>query len=279
MTEVLSEVIEYQSGYFSEGWQYPMFAVSLFGLLVLWQRRTAAKVTLYTVIMLFIIYCPLTAEILLHFMGDGVYWRMFWLLPIIPVTGVFMVEFLPRVVQAAEGLIGGEKSRKAVGVVAGIVVIAIYAGLLVGGGHFAYSDGNILRAGNLEKLPPDIVDMCDAINADAAEHPELTKKVASVGNPVPFIRQYDATIGMAYGRQTIWNGRDGDHRNNKKYKLYWELSNEENPDYDKLRDLIDKNGCDYVLILDEGYVTAGGLEEQGFDTVYDNGSYTLLRRR
>ncbi len=274
MTAVFSEIIEEQIGYFGDGWQYPLFAMALVGLLLLWRRRDAAIAALYTVIMMVIIYCPLTAKFLMNFMEGGVYWRMFWLLPIIPVLALAMVEFVPLVIEAAGRFGSDEKKKSVLGIIAVVLVLAIYAGLLVGGGRFVYQDGNVTWAHNLEKLPEEVIDIVDAVNADYEAAPVGEKRVAAVGTIVPFIRQYDATVLLAYGRSAIQK----EDKSGKKGELYEQLTNIENPDYDKIRNLLDETDTTYLIIADNMHVRASEMNDRGFETVYGNGAYTLLKR-
>ncbi len=271
MTEVFTEVIENQTGYFGTGWQYPFFAIALCGLLLLWKRRDAAVVTLYTLIMLVIIYCPITAKVLMAFMGDNVYWRMFWLLPIIPVLGVAMVEFVGLVIKAFDRIFSGKKWAGAAAVA---LVVAIYAGLLYGGGYFVYQDGNVIWAKNPEKLPPEIVDIIEAVNSDYEAAPEGEKKVAAVGTIVPFIRQYDSTILLTYGRSTVQK----EDKNGTRGEIYEQLTNELSPDYDRIEKLLKKTDTTYLIIANNMSVDAGEMSGHGYEVIYDNGAYTLMKR-
>ncbi len=275
MAEVFSEIIENQTGYFGDGWQYPLFAIALVGLLLLWRRRTAAAVTLYTLIVMVIIYCPLTAKFLMGFMEGDVYWRMFWLLPIIPVLALAMVEFVPLVVSAAHRLFkADEKKSGLVSVLAVLLVLAIYGCLLFGGGRFVYQDGNVTWASNPEKLPDEVIDIIEAVNADYEAAPMGDKRVAAVGTIVPFIRQYDGTVYLSYGRSTIQK----EDKSGKKGQLYEQLTNVTDPDYDLITELLDDTDTTYLIIADNMHVLATEMNERGFDTVYGNGAYTLLKR-
>ena len=275
MAEVFSEIIENQTGYFGDGWQYPLFAIALVGLLLLWRRRTAAAVTLYTLIVMVIIYCPLTAKFLMGFMEGDVYWRMFWLLPIIPGLALAMVEFVPLVVSAAHRLFkADEKKSGLVSVLAVLLVLAIYGCLLFGGGRFVYQDGNVTWASNPEKLPDEVIDIIEAVNADYEAAPMGDKRVAAVGTIVPFIRQYDGTVYLSYGRSTIQK----EDKSGKKGQLYEQLTNVTDPDYDLITELLDDTDTTYLIIADNMHVLATEMNERGFDTVYGNGAYTLLKR-
>ena len=275
MTATFYEVIENQNGYFGEGWQYPVFAIALAGLLILWRRRDAAIAALYSVIMLIIIYCPLTAGILMGFMGENVYWRMFWLVPIIPVLGVAMVEFIPMVIKAFCGIFKKDGSDRVIRTVAVVFVLAIYGGLLYGGGHFVYRDGNVTMAKNMEKLPPEVIDVIEALNADYEQAPVGEKKVAAVGTIVPFIRQYDSTVLLAYGRSTIQK----EDKSGVRGKLYMQLTATEHPGYKKIKKLLDRTDSTYLIIADNGHVSAERMGGFGYETIYDNGAYTLMKVR
>ena len=282
MTATFMEVMENQTGYFGEGWQYPIFAIALAALLILWRRRDAAIATLYTVIMLVVIYCPLTADILMRFLGDNVYWRMFWLLPIIPILGVAMVEFIPLTINAFYAMAkrkaddtGHKSGGRFITILAVALVLAIYGGLLYGGGYFVYQDGNVTWAKNLEKLPPEVIDVVDALNVDYEAEPVGEKKLAAVGTIVPFIRQYDSTILLSYGRSTIQKEK----KTGAKGQLYLQLTTEEQPDYDLIEELLTKTKATYLIIADNMSVRSVKMSDHGYEVIYDNGAYTLMKRR
>ncbi len=278
MASTFMEVIENQNGYFGEGWQYPLFAIALCALLLLWRRRDMAAVVVYTFIMLIIIYCPVTAFILMKFMGENVYWRMFWLLPLIPVLGVAMTEFLPLVIEVSKRLFAKEDSDKTkrggiVKVITVLMVLGIYAGLLTGGGNFVYKDGNVTWAKNFEKLPLEVIDVIEALNSDYENSPSGEKKLAAVGTIVPFIRQYDSTITLTYGRSTIQK-KD---KSGTKGKLYTELTNKKHPDYEFIEKVLKKTDTTYLIVANNMSVSVKEMSKHGYEAIYDNGAYTLLK--
>ena len=147
MSAAFSEVIENQNGYFADGWQYPLFFMALVLLLVLWKKKEAGIFFVFTLVAMAVIYCPVSAWVIMKAVGEDVYYRLFWVLPILYVLAAFMVEMFPLV---------GKKFNR---IIASILLVALFAGLMFFGGHMVYERGVIGRAHNLEKLPPEVLEL------------------------------------------------------------------------------------------------------------------------
>ena len=48
----------------------------------------------YTVVVLAVFFCPISAKVIQKCIGSTVYWRVLWLLPVIPLIASAMTEFL-----------------------------------------------------------------------------------------------------------------------------------------------------------------------------------------
>ena len=123
-------------------------------------------------------------------------------------------------------------------------------------------------------LPPEVIDVIEAVNADYEAAPVGEKKLAAVGTIVPFIRQYDATIRLTYGRSTIQK----EDKSDKKGRLYEELTNAQSPDYDEIEEILEQTETTYLIIADNMSVRSSKMAEHGYEVIYDNGAYTLMKR-
>ena len=102
----------------------------------------------------FIIYLfPVTAKIIMDFcIGELVYWRMLWLLPIPVILAYVCTRIWGRM-----------KSRTAKGAsLAVMALLLILSGKCVYGGDTPYQ-----KAGNLFKIPPEVCWTCDLIRQNA----------------------------------------------------------------------------------------------------------------
>ena len=271
---VFDQIIESQNGYFADGWQYPLFFAALVLLPVIYRKKESWIFVVYTLVALAVIYCPFTAKIIMNAVGSDVYYRMFWVLPILYVMGVFIVEMFPVSMETAKKLLPKMKD-KTVKILASFFLILIFAGLMYEGGHMVYERGVIGWGHNMEKLPADVIDVCDFINSDYEKDPVGEKRVTAVGTMVQYVRQYDATILQSYGRNTVYKG---DHTKGKG-RLYRELSSEPDPDYDYIEKMLIKTDSTYLVIADAGFVKASEMESRGFLSIHDNGTYTVLKRK
>ena len=152
----------------------------------------------------------------------SVYWRVFWMLPLGSTIAYASVKIIDE---------GKEKFEKIVACI-GIIVTIIVSGT------FIYNKLNYQPIGNLYKVPDESVRVAQLIGADT-----LTNKKAMVlPELVPYIRQVDATIGLAYKRDTKM-----DYSKNKFVQAMYS-GNVEN-----ITKLAKENNCNYI-VMDKGTV-------------------------
>lgn len=137
----------------------------------------------YSIAMLFVILNPLFNKCVNRFININVYWRTFWLLPIGFVISYSAVKIIQERRQKTEKYI----------LLFAIICIIIISGKLV------YSKDNFTDENNWYKLPEEAVTVSYIIGQDNEEF----KKVMLPSTLVPYIRQIDANIRLAYGRQPI----------------------------------------------------------------------------
>lgn len=151
------------------------------------------KIVIYTALITFIYWCPLSSSFLLKFLtGYNVYCRMFWTLPISAV--------IAYVVAYAMKHTNHERRRMIVFVLA-FVVLAL-------SGKYMFTERNYVEAANMAKLPGDVPGICEIIEADAKEHKIGSMKAIVENDLVCYIRQYDGNILMNYGRYELSQGNE-----------------------------------------------------------------------
>ncbi len=153
---------------------------------------------------------------------DGeTYYRILWTVP----TGIIFVYGLCRLFER----------HKRIGLIVG-------AGLTVLCGSFVYKSTYISRAENLYHIPNTVVKICDLIKPDDPD-----KRVSAVmpGELIHFVRQYDTSINMPYGREMLVNAWDY-------YNAVYEAM--EKPEVVSMEDLLAatrEDYCQYIVLSEE----------------------------
>lgn len=165
------------------GW----FLLSAAYLLLKEKRKHIRILFLYVpIILLLLFFNPLFADIVYGVVGDEIYYRILWLIPITVVIAYGTVQ-----------LYGSLKGR------ARIVWAGIAAVLVVISGSYIYGNPYFRRAENLYHVPQAVVSICDAIEIEGRE-------VMAVfpAELLQYVRQYSPVVCMPYGRELTvdrWN--------------------------------------------------------------------------
>ncbi len=155
---------------------------------------------------------------------SGVYWRLFWALPIVIVVAVVLTEFTGKVKKEWLRVI-------AVGVLCLVIAVT---------GKSVINRGTYTLAENDYQIPQEAIDVSDVVlEASGGNHTTIIVP----DELVCYIRQYTGKIALAYGRN-IWgfinNAVDW------QYELY-DLMNAEQIDYAALRDTAYAYDCRYIV--------------------------------
>lgn len=128
-----------------------------------------------------ILFLPITYKIIAEVIDSELYYRFFWMLPMTLVIAYALV-------QAYHLYQGAYKKLAAVGMVA---VLALC-------GDFVYNNWRYSTAENEYHVPQSIVDICDLIHAEGREVMAVFPT-----DMLQYVRQYDSTIVMPYGRNVL----------------------------------------------------------------------------
>ena len=193
MTEIFQTMLGMFQQYVGDSWHYALFALALLYLLFSREeKKTRGLFWGYVLAFAFVYLCPLTAKVIMDYcIGESVYWRMLWLLPI-PLVLAYVCT---KVCFHFKNMILRS------------VAVILLAACIVVTGTCVYQPGvtPYVRAANLNKIPPEVVGICDQINADRGDGAAC---VTASEELVSFIRQYDASIGLTYGRRRSGKRRD-----------------------------------------------------------------------
>lgn len=162
-------------------WLFALTLAAWLYLLVRERNKSIRMVLVYAPVLIFLLFlCPLSRKVFVAAGLDGeTYYRIIWTIPmgIIAIYGACV-------------LFG--RFRK--------TGFAVMAALIVWLGSYVYDSPNISGAENLYHIPAPVVHVCDCIgNRDASDQvmalfPE---------EMIHYVRQYDATIRMPYGREML----------------------------------------------------------------------------
>lgn len=158
------------------------YLVSVIYLFLKEKRRHYRILFIYMpVIILLLFFNPVFAGIIYKVTGEEIYYRILWLLPV--TIGIAFA------VVRAWGELQGRK--KTVFAVSAAVLLAV-------SGSYIYSNPFFSRAQNQYHVPQEVVEICDAIHIDGREVMAMFPL-----EMVQFVRQYDPTICMPFGREAL----------------------------------------------------------------------------
>ncbi len=251
MITVFLDIIRRARNFFEVA-SYPLlFAVALILISVLPQaRKERGALVSSNLMFILVIFFPVSATVLLDLIGRDVFYRVFWMLSI-PIVIAYACVTLTYSFS--------KKAMRAVAVVAASALILLTGSSVLTGDYFTAPQNNL-------KLPTEPILVADAISADAEALGIESPKAVVPADLCVYIRQYDASIRLAYGR----NMAKGDK---KKTKLYEEI-NSYPPKPKRLARLARKAECDYI-VLASGVLEDEDLMEYGFTRVTEAAGYTI----
>ena len=242
-----NKIMENFSGYFGGKRMFVLFVLCMI-LLAVYHRKSILnrKVLLYVLILLAVIFCPFSAYVIMYDMiGVEVYWRMFWLLPVSLVVAYVSAVFIDKYFWTA----------------------AVLIAVMVFCGNNLYLQNRIVLPQNFYKVDSEVVEMVSLINDEAASR---EKKVCFPSDMYCYVRQVDASIKMPYGRNVEKKSEMSDVQR----RLY-KVMEAENIDYERLRKLLRKNDCDYVVMGNE--IFPANMEQAGFALVGETEGHRLYK--
>lgn len=142
-------------------------------------RRIYRLVFVYLpALILLFFFNPLFYRMFYRLLEGEIYYRILWLLPVSMGIGFTVVSIVSKL----QGI------RRVFFIALSIVLISM-------GGSFMFSNPFFSKAENPYHVPQTVVELCDALRVEGRE-----VMVAMPMEFVNYVRQYDATICMPYGR-------------------------------------------------------------------------------
>ena len=125
-----------------------------------------------------VLLLPVTYRVVSTVIDEELYYRFFWMLPMTLVIAYAAVE----VYHLYRG-----KYKKLLALVLALAIIAC--------GDFVYDNWRYAKAENIYHIPEEVVEICDLLHTEGREVMALFPMEL-----MQYVRQYDATICMPYGR-------------------------------------------------------------------------------
>ena len=243
-----NDVINLFREYMGTGLIVIWFLASLLYLFLMEKRKPMRIMFVYVpVILLLLFFNPLFSRLVYGVVGNEIYYRILWLLPIAVVIAYAAIDVWGRL----EGV------RKRIFIVAA-------AGLLMLSGSLIYSNPFFKRAENVYHVPQCVVDICDAIEVKGRE-----VKGVFPAELLQYVRQYSPVVCMPYGREILvstWIHHS---------ELY-DVMEAEEIDVDRLVPLARQNGCVYIILPEEKPLK-GNLEQFDFALFDRMHGYTIYK--
>lgn len=222
------------------------------GYLFLKEERKQIRILLVYVPMLVLVlfFNPLFAAVLARYMGDEIYYRILWLLPITVVIAYATV--------VAGSRLAGKK--RTIFAMVSVVLVMV-------SGSYIYNNAYFTKAQNIYHIPDSVVNICDAI-----ELPGREVMAVFPLEMIQYVRQYSPVVCMPYGREILtesWNEWAVQHD-------LCDALEAEVIDARVLGELAIEYGCIYIVLPDNRPVE-GSLAEAGYDLFLETDGYCVYR--
>ena len=245
---MLSNVVTLFREYMGTGLIVIFFLAALIYLFLKEKRKPMRIIFLYVpTLLLLLFFNPLFATLVYQVIGDEIYYRILWLLPMTVVIAFAVVDIW--------GELKGKK--KAVFALTAAVLVMVSGGYIYNNPHYS-------RAENLYHVPQSVVDICDAI-----EVPGREVRAVFPSEILQYVRQYSPLVCMPYGREMLvdkWAQK----------KDLFDLMEQEEIDVEKLVELCREVETVYI-ILPEDKKLIGSLEEQEFELFDQMHGYVIYK--
>ncbi len=218
------DAVQLFRNYMGTGLIVILFLLAVVYLLVCEKRKHVRIIFVYMPVTLLLLYFnPLFARLLFEMLGNEIYYRLLWLLPMTPVLAYACVCICGKVKES--------RGRGAAGAAALLMAAAIAFS-----GSFIYNNPFFYKAENKYHMPDSVVHICDAIivpgrEVMAAFPPEF----------VQFVRQYSPLVCMPYGRETLVERWGFESR-------VYDLITAEEIDLVALNEAVMAENCHYVIL-------------------------------
>jgi len=208
-------------------------------------KKSKSFLLTYPIIVFIIIWNPIFTKIILNFINEEVYWRMYWLVPI----GITLAYIFTKIIYSQSKVI-----RKIFNSIA-IFIIIIASGKLV------FSSENYQKVNNYYKVPDEILDIVLEVSKDE----EGYKKLVGPHEFIIYTRQIDGTIKLGDARSFT-----------AVYSQYAFVTFINEGDVSNLMVRAKKEDCNYIVFKNETELNSDP-EIYGYKLIKQNKLYKLYK--
>ena len=137
---------------------YLLLAACLYFLVFGRKKERSRILSGYIVVFLAVFFCPVTAYIIQKCIGRSVYWRLLWILPAVPLIAYAGTCLIKKV--------GASRPRQ-------YILLIFIAAVLAFCGTGLNKDGFYKKVQNVQKIPDEVVSICNLINEQKEENEEI----------------------------------------------------------------------------------------------------------
>lgn len=244
----MSEVLALFREYMGTGLIVIWFLLSVLYLFLREKRKNCRILFVYVpVILLLLFFNPLFAKIVYRVADAEIYYRILWLLPMTAVIAYGAVDIF--------GQLQGRVRWVFAGAAACILMLS---------GSLIYQNPFFQKAQNWYHMPQSVVDICDAITVEGRE-----VMAAFPIEMVQYVRQYNSTICMPYGREVTVD------RWNKWGELCDAMEAEETEAF-LLAQLAREQSCHYIVLAEDKKIL-GDLEDYSYIVFGQMDGYVIYK--
>ncbi len=255
MKESISWIVTNWNLYWGDGsFQYLLLAAAVY--LIGWKRkkRSVQQVLLYLLAALFLFACPLTAAVIQKCIGESVYWRILWILPVTPVIALAGTEL--------------SEDRHTDFLRSGLAVVFLCAAVICA--NSLLHSGNYSKTANRQKVPDEVANICNLVQENADEG--TTIRLAADDHIAAYVRVYDPSILMPYGRRTK-GSLDRDSR-----LLYYLINGDPPLHYGLITKFALSKRCNFISVAIPEDFNTGAMESMGYTLIGTVNQYGVFKQ-
>lgn len=255
MRELIEWIISNWNAYWGDGfYQYLLLAAALYLIVQRRKEKNTRAALVYSLLLLLVFAAPVSAAVIRACLGDEVYWRVLWLLPAIPLIALAGTDFLRR------------RKTKA----AKFVLLLVFSGVIALSGRGMFRADNFAPSANPQKVPSEVAYFCNFITEKAAEDGLEEVRLATDEYLSSYIRVYDASILMPYGRR-------GKGALGKYSQAMYDQINAEEPSFKRIARAGKRLECHFIIMDLRGQDATDTFAAYGYTKVGELHKYTIFQ--